>query len=141
VPPPLQVPPSRARRQFAARLAQRRAEKQAAQEAADGDDEDDNDNENEDFSILSPNSESDVTKKSPLTGGEGGSGRFSRMFEGIEDSSDEDDELGAGIRGGKSKRDRERDKVLRDGRADEDVEVGVVDLNPDDEEAVGRLVV
>jgi hypothetical protein len=63
------------------------------------------------------------------------------MFEGIEDSSDEDDELGAGIRGGKSKRDRERDKVLRDGRADEDVEVGVVDLNPDDEEAVGRLVV
>jgi SIT4-associating protein SAP185/190 len=41
MPPPLQIPPSRARRQFAARLAQRKAELEASQKGDDDDDDDD----------------------------------------------------------------------------------------------------
>ncbi|CAO2655596.1 Nn.00g043990.m01.CDS01 [Neocucurbitaria sp. VM-36] len=79
VPPPLQVPPSRARRQFALRLAQRKAQLESTREQED-------DPEGADAPITQEQEERE------------GHQRFARMFEGIDDSSD-DESLGS-IEGG-----------------------------------------
>lgn len=68
IPPPLQIPPSRARRQFAMRLAQRKAELDATRELEDDVDESQGQQERE------------VRE---------GHERFKRLFEGM-DSSDEE---------------------------------------------------
>lgn len=65
-PPPLQIPPSRARRQFALRLAQRKAQLEATQEQEDD---------------PEPTQEQEERE---------GHQRFARMFEGIDDSSDDE---------------------------------------------------
>ena len=71
VPPPLQIPPSRARRQFAIRLAQRKAQLDATREKeVDPDD-------------------PDAGKTQEQEEREGHQ-RFARMFEGIDDSSDDE---------------------------------------------------
>ena len=69
IPPPLQIPPSRARRQFALRLAQRKAE-QAGKNTDEGDDDDQN-------------------EKTQEQEEREGHQRFARMFEDIESDSDE----------------------------------------------------
>ncbi|KAF2025839.1 SAPS-domain-containing protein [Setomelanomma holmii] len=71
VPPPLQIPPSRARRQFALRLAQRKAQLESTREQEE-DPED-----------------ADVGKTQEQEEREGHQ-RFARMFEGIDDSSDDE---------------------------------------------------
>ncbi|KAL6171025.1 sporulation-induced protein [Exserohilum turcicum] len=71
IPPPLQIAPSRARRQFALRLAQRKAQLESTREAEDDLD---------DPSI--PKTQEEEERE--------GHQRFARMFEGIEDSSDDD---------------------------------------------------
>ncbi len=72
VPPPLQVQPSRARRQFALRLAQRKAQLESTREQED-------DPEDPDAFKTQEQEERE------------GHQRFARMFEGIDDSSDEED--------------------------------------------------
>ncbi|KAG9193921.1 hypothetical protein G6011_03956 [Alternaria panax] len=67
IPPPLQIPPSRARRQFALRLAQRKAQLESTRDAEDDPE--------------GPSQEQEERE---------GHQRFARMFEGIEDSSDDD---------------------------------------------------
>lgn len=69
IPPPLQIPPSRARRQFALRLAQRKAE-QEGKNTDEGDDDDQN-------------------EKTQEQEEREGHQRFARMFEDIESDSDE----------------------------------------------------
>jgi SIT4-associating protein SAP185/190 len=89
VPPPLQIPPSRARRQFALRLAQRKAQLESTRDQEDD-----------------PEQESDLAKAQEQEEREGHQ-RFARMFEGIDDSSDDEslnsyegeDEHGAGAGG------------------------------------------
>ncbi|KAH7562503.1 hypothetical protein BM1_02023 [Bipolaris maydis] len=71
IPQPLQVPPSRARRQFALRLAQRKAQIESARDAEDDLDDD-----------SLPKTQEEEERE--------GHQRFARMFEGIEDSSDDD---------------------------------------------------
>ena len=71
IPPPLQIPPSRARRQFALRLAQRKAQLESARDV----EEDPND-------PSAPKTQEEEERE--------GHQRFARMFEGIEDSSDDD---------------------------------------------------
>ncbi|OAL53950.1 SAPS-domain-containing protein [Pyrenochaeta sp. DS3sAY3a] len=75
VPPPLQIPPSRARRQFALRLAQRKAQLESTREQEE-------DPEGADIPITQEQEERE------------GHQRFARMFEGIDDSSD-DESLGS----------------------------------------------
>lgn len=70
IPPPLQIPPSRARRQFAMRLAQRKAQLESTRE------------QEEDVEGDEETQEREVKE---------GHERFARMFEGIEDSSSEED--------------------------------------------------
>jgi hypothetical protein len=77
MPPPLQIPPSRARRQFAARLAQRKALLEQSKELGDNDNDTDEDNK-----------VSEETQKKEVKEGHE---RFAKMFEGIEDSSSEDE--------------------------------------------------
>ena len=67
----MQIPPSRARRQFALRLAQRKAQLESTREAEEDLD---------DPSI--PKTQEEEERE--------GHQRFARMFEGIEDSSDDD---------------------------------------------------
>jgi SIT4-associating protein SAP185/190 len=74
-PPPLQIPPSRARRQFALRLAQRKAQLDATRDTED--DADDG---------TQPGKTQEQEERE-------GHQRFARMFEGIEDSSDDDESL------------------------------------------------
>lgn len=76
MPPPLQIPPSRARRQFAARLAQRKAELAATKE-----EEADEDEGKGGMEVPGERKET-----------EGGAERFSNLFEGIEDTSSEEDD-------------------------------------------------
>ncbi|KAF1931446.1 uncharacterized protein M421DRAFT_56603 [Didymella exigua CBS 183.55] len=71
IPPPLQIAPSRARRQFALRLAQRKAEL----EGKIGDDDDDDDD--------------DDSEKTQEQEEREGHQRFAKMFEDIESDSDE----------------------------------------------------
>ena len=70
IPPPLQIPPSRARRQFALRLAQRKAELEGSQK---------NDNDDGD----------DQSEKTQEQEEREGHQRFAKMFEDIESDSDE----------------------------------------------------
>jgi hypothetical protein len=70
IPAPLQVPPSRARRQFAMRLAQRKAQLESTRE------------QEEDVEGDEETQEREVKE---------GHERFARMFEGIEDSSSDED--------------------------------------------------
>ena len=70
-PPPLQIPPSRARRQFALRLAQRKAQLQSTNAAEEDPDD-----------PSAPKTQEQEERE--------GHQRFARMFEGIEDSSDDD---------------------------------------------------
>jgi hypothetical protein len=71
VPPPLQIPPSRARRQFAIRLAQRKAQLESTREQqVDPEDHD-------------PGKTQEQEERE-------GHQRFARMFEGIDDSSDDE---------------------------------------------------
>ncbi|KAL1794546.1 hypothetical protein ACET3X_007967 [Alternaria dauci] len=72
VPPPLQIPPSRARRQFALRLAQRKAQLESTREAEEDPDD--------------PSAPEKTQEQEEREGHQ----RFARMFEGIEDSSDDD---------------------------------------------------
>ncbi|KAH5332351.1 hypothetical protein HBI23_071670 [Parastagonospora nodorum] len=72
VPQPLQIPPSRARRQFALRLAQRKAQLESTREQEDD-----------------PEDPEDQGKTQEQEEREGHQ-RFARMFEGIEDSSDDE---------------------------------------------------
>jgi SIT4-associating protein SAP185/190 len=74
MPPPLKIPPSRARRQFAARLAQRKAELEASNKE-DGDEDD-----------VATGGDSEKKESTDATE------RFSHLFEGIESSSEDDDE-------------------------------------------------
>ncbi|PSN60884.1 hypothetical protein BS50DRAFT_159001 [Corynespora cassiicola Philippines] len=71
MPPPLQIPPSRARRQFAMRLAQRKAELEASKEQAE-----------------EMEADEETQQKEVKEGHE----RFAKMFEGIEDDSSSEDE-------------------------------------------------
>ncbi|CAN9081824.1 unnamed protein product [Alternaria alternata] len=71
-PPPLQIPPSRARRQFALRLAQRKAQLESTREAEEDPDD--------------PSAPGKTQEQEEREGHQ----RFARMFEGIEDSSDDD---------------------------------------------------
>ncbi|KAI4698808.1 hypothetical protein J4E81_005419 [Alternaria sp. BMP 2799] len=71
IPPPLQIPPSRARRQFALRLAQRKAQLESTREAEEDPDD-----------PSAPKTQEQEERE--------GHQRFARMFEGIEDSSDDD---------------------------------------------------
>ncbi|KAF2709233.1 hypothetical protein K504DRAFT_467207 [Pleomassaria siparia CBS 279.74] len=80
MPPPLQIPPSRARRQFAARLAQRKALLEQSRELGDDGDGDEDDG-------VGKISE-DMQKQEVAEGHE----RFAKMFEGIEDDSSSGDE-------------------------------------------------
>ncbi|KAH7135811.1 hypothetical protein B0J11DRAFT_502620 [Dendryphion nanum] len=81
MPPPLQIPPSRARRQFAARLAQRKAELEA------------NQNDNND-------GEGDVgEEKKEGCGGERSKEsreRFKALFEDIDDDSSDEEGVASG---------------------------------------------
>jgi hypothetical protein len=77
MPPPLQIPPSRARRQFAARLAQRKALLEQSKELGANENNDDEDGQ-----------VSEETQKKEVKEGHE---RFAKMFEGIEDSSSEDE--------------------------------------------------
>lgn len=67
IPPPLQIPPSRARRQFALRLAQRKAELEGKTNSDDGD-------------------EGEKTQEQEEREGHQ---RFAKMFEDIESDSDD----------------------------------------------------
>ncbi|EDU40863.1 hypothetical protein Ptr902_01134 [Pyrenophora tritici-repentis] len=71
IPPPLQIPPSRARRQFALRLAQRKAQLESTREVEEDPDD-----------PSAPKTQEQEERE--------GHQRFARMFEGIEDSSDDD---------------------------------------------------
>lgn len=86
-PPPLQIPPSRARRQFAARLAQRKAALEAANRERDISTEPSDTF--EEGLIASPE-EARLDEPKGKESGKGGPERFSNLFSG--DSSDEDDE-------------------------------------------------
>jgi hypothetical protein len=79
MPPPLQIPPSRARRQFAARLAQRKALLEQSKDLGDND----NDNDDDEDGKVSEETQKKEVKE--------GHERFAKMFEGIEDSSSEDE--------------------------------------------------
>ncbi|KAL1594595.1 sporulation-induced protein [Paraconiothyrium brasiliense] len=91
VPPPLQIPPSRARRQFAMRLAQRKAELKTTRESEDDPDD------------VQESQEREVRE---------GHERFKRLFEGM-DSSDEEGE------GGDDEGSPEREKE-KSGKGDEE---------------------
>ncbi len=69
IPPPLQIAPSRARRQFALRLAQRKAELEGKQNTDSGDDD-----------------QGEMTQEQEERAGHQ---RFAKMFEDIESDSDE----------------------------------------------------
>ena len=71
IPPPLQIPPSRARRQFALRLAQRKAQLESTNAAEEDPDD-----------PSAPKTQEQEERE--------GHQRFARMFEGIDDSSDDD---------------------------------------------------
>lgn len=99
VPPPLNIPPSRARRQLAARLAQR---KQAA-EAAETTDPDAADQSAVETAHTLPEEPSELESLGPATEAElreaglhirSGKGRFGGTFSSDEDSSDDELELG-----------------------------------------------
>lgn len=99
IPPPLNIPPSRARRQLAARLAQR---KQAA-EAAETTDPDAADLSAVETAQTLPEEPSELESLGPATEAElreaglrvhSGKGRFGGTFSSDEDSSDEELELG-----------------------------------------------
>jgi hypothetical protein len=100
VPPPLNIPPSRARRQLAARLAQR---KQATQ-AAETSDPDAADSSALEVAHTLPEEPSELESLAPATEAElreaglhfrgSGKGRFGGTFSSDEDSSDEELELG-----------------------------------------------
>lgn len=100
MPPPLQIPPSRARRQFAARLAQRKAELEASnKEEGEGDEDEDDVAEGSASGVGGGDPASDVGGIGGQRGlskkeGEGNAERFSGLFEGIESDSDEEEEGG-----------------------------------------------
>jgi hypothetical protein len=77
MPPPLQIAPSRARRQFAARLAQRKALLEQSKELGA------NENDDKEDGQVSEETQKKEVKE--------GHERFAKMFEGIEDSSSEDE--------------------------------------------------
>ncbi|ORY12833.1 SIT4 phosphatase-associated protein-domain-containing protein [Clohesyomyces aquaticus] len=83
MPPPLQIPPSRARRQFAARLAQRKAMLEASNKEDEGDDDDDDGDGEEKTSSEAAKGKERAQAK--------GQERFSNIFEGIEDSSSDEE--------------------------------------------------
>ncbi|KAF1939442.1 hypothetical protein EJ02DRAFT_424839 [Clathrospora elynae] len=70
-PPPLQIPPSRARRQFAMRLAQRKAQLETTREAEEDPDD-----------PSAPKTQEQEERE--------GHQRFARLFSGIDDSSDDE---------------------------------------------------
>ncbi|KAF2866877.1 hypothetical protein BDV95DRAFT_611173 [Massariosphaeria phaeospora] len=78
MPPPLQIPPSRARRQFAMRLAQRKAQLENTREQED--DVDDDGNGGGGGGVDGETQEKEVKE---------GHERFAKMFEGIESDEDE----------------------------------------------------
>ncbi|KAF2110541.1 hypothetical protein BDV96DRAFT_650659 [Lophiotrema nucula] len=120
MPPPLQIPPSRARRQFAARLAQRKALLEATREQ----EEDPEAGLNE-----------DERKRSKRDG----QGKFSGIFEGIDDD-EEEDEGGEGSSSGEEGVEGEGDRDGGDGGG-KLLGKGVVEVPGDmgyDEEAVGK---
>jgi SIT4-associating protein SAP185/190 len=96
VPPPLQVPPSRARRQFALRLAQRKAQLESTREQ-----EEDPENPG------SPKTQEQEERE--------GHQRFARMFEGIDDSSDDENEGMDSHEGSKEADEKESDEVEEGG--------------------------
>jgi len=80
IPQPLQIPPSRARRQFALRLAQRKAQLESTREQEEDPESTTHDDDDPAKAIEQEERE--------------GHQRFARMFEGIDDSSD-DESLGS----------------------------------------------
>lgn len=91
IPPPLQVQPSRARRQFALRLAQRKREMEAAaraQEAEEGEEDDDPSPELESVDLLA---EQWATERSALNG-RGDPERFADLFDAPDSGEDSEDE-------------------------------------------------
>ncbi|KAF2020516.1 hypothetical protein BU24DRAFT_403620 [Aaosphaeria arxii CBS 175.79] len=88
MPPPLQIPPSRARRQFAARLAQRKLEFEASQQADNAEDGDDS---LSDPSALANPDDDENEKQKDGSRAKEPHERFTGIFEGIEDDSSSND--------------------------------------------------
>lgn len=104
IPPPLQIPPSRARRQFAMRLAQRKAELDATRELED------------DVGEMQGQQEREVQE---------GHERFKRLFEGMDSSDDDDDDDESGHTGSEGEVDSPK-KMDDEKKEDKEDEEGVV---------------